>query len=72
MGKEKVPVKVINHERMNRWRERLNENHSTPVICVGVGHDHLKGKIMILCTEDQTDAEVLLFLKEAVKQLQGY
>lgn len=68
----KVEVKPINHERMNRWKDRLNENDSTPVILVGVGHNKVSGQIMVLCTEDRTDEEVVLFLEGALKQLRGY
>jgi hypothetical protein len=68
----KVFVKPINYERMNRWKERLNENDSTPVILVGVGHNKVEGRIMVLCTEDRTDEEVILFLEGALKQLRGY
>lgn len=68
----KVEVKPINHERMNRWKDRLNENESTPVILVGVGHNKVKGRIMVLCTEDRTDEEVILFLEDALKKLRGF
>lgn len=68
----KVPVKQINHERMNRWKDRLNENNSTPVLLVGVGHDHVEGRLFVLCTEERTDEQVILFLKAALAQLQGY
>jgi len=68
----KVEVKPINHERMNRWKERLNENDSTPVILVGVGHNKVEGRIMVLCTEDRTDQEVILFLENTLRQLRGY
>ena len=67
----KVPVKQINYERMNRWKDRLNEQNSTPVVLVAVGHDHVHGRIMVLCTEDRTDEQVVLFLKEALRQLGG-
>lgn len=68
----KVEVKPINYERMNRWKDRLNENDSTPVILVGVGHNSVLGRIMVLCTEDRTDQEVIAFLESALKQLRGY
>lgn len=68
----KTEVRPINHERLGRWKERLNENESTPVILVGVGHNKVKGRIMVLCTEERTDQEIVLFLHEALKQLTGY
>lgn len=68
----KTEVKPINYERMNRWKDRLNENDSTPVILVGVGHNKNEGRIMVLCTEERTDSEIILFLEEALRQLRGY
>jgi hypothetical protein len=66
-----VNVRKINHERLGRWEKRLNENHSTPVVLVGVGHDQVKGRVMVLTTEERTDEEVILFLREALRQLEG-
>lgn len=66
-----VNVRKINHERLGRWEKRLNESHSTPVVLVGVGHDQVKGRVMILTTEERTDEEVITFLREALRQLEG-
>jgi hypothetical protein len=66
-----VNVKKINAERLAGWEKRLNEHHSTPIVLVGVGHDHVNARIFILCTEDRTDDEVILFLKETLRQLTG-
>lgn len=65
-----VNVRKINHERLGRWEKRLNENHSTPVVLVGVGHDQVKGRVFIATTEDRTDEETILFLREALRQLE--
>lgn len=67
----KVEVKPINWERMNRWRERLNENESTPVVLVGVGHNQHTGRIFVLATEERTDEEIIIFLQAALAQLMG-
>lgn len=66
-----VNVRKINHERLGRWEKRLNEHHSTPVVLVGVGHDQVSGRIFLLTTEERTDEEVILFLREALRQLEG-
>jgi hypothetical protein len=66
-----VNVRKINHERLGRWEKRLNENHSTPVVLVGVGHDQVKGRVFILTTEERTNEEVIIFLREALRQLEG-
>lgn len=68
----KIEVRPINHERMGRWKERLNENDSTPVVLVGIGHNRVAGRIMVLCTEERTNREIVLLLHEAIKQLTGY
>lgn len=68
----KTEVRPINHERMNRWKDRLNENESTPVLLVGVGHNKVAGRLFVLCTEDRTDEEVIIFLKAALAQLQRF
>jgi hypothetical protein len=67
-----VPVKEINHARLARWKDRLNESHSTPVILIGVGHDTVKGRLMVLTTEERTDGEIIAFLEGALKQLRGF
>jgi hypothetical protein len=66
-----VNVRKINHERLGRWEKRLTENHSTPVVLVGVGHDQVKGRVFILTTEERTDEEVIVFLREALRQLEA-
>lgn len=65
----KDQIKQINYERMNRWKDRLNENHSTPVMTIGVGHDHVNGRLMVLVTEERSDEEIRLLLLGALKQL---
>lgn len=67
----KVEVKPINHERLGRWKDRLNENESTPVLLIGIGHNKVKGKIMVLTTEDRTDEDIIVLLVAALEQLSG-
>lgn len=67
-----IEVKPINHERLNSWKDRLNENDSTPVLLVAVGHNKKKGQIMVLTTEERADQEIVIFLEGALKQLRGY
>lgn len=67
MGMKREQINKINVERLTRWKDRLNEQHATPVILLGVGHDHKVGQCVILATEERTDAEILLFLREAVR-----
>lgn len=64
-----VNVKHICDERLARWKTQLIRRHSTPLILIGIGHDHKSGEIALLCTEDRTDEELLLFMENVVKQL---
>lgn len=59
-------VKSINVKRLSSWGDRLTENHATPVLLLGIGHDHKSGQINVLVTEDMSDAEILLFVKKAL------
>jgi len=64
-------IESINHERLGRWEKRLVDGHATPILLIGVGHDHAKGRIVI-CTLEDTETELVLgFLRFAVKELEG-
>lgn len=65
-----VNVKAINDERLGRWKNQLNRKHSTPFILLGIGHDHNEGNLVILCTEERSDTDILLGLKKAVSLLE--
>lgn len=64
-----VNVKHICDERLARWKTQLIRRHSTPLILIGIGHDHKSGEITLLCTEDRTDEELLVFMQNTVNQL---
>lgn len=58
-------VDEINKIRLFGWRKQLTKQHSTPVMLVGVGHDHNSGQVTLLVTEEMNDQEILLFLKKS-------
>ena len=64
-------VKAICDERLGRWTDRLVGEHATPVLLVGVGHDHKEGALVVLTLEDMDDMELLLFLRAAVHKLEA-
>jgi hypothetical protein len=68
-----MPVNVvgITQDRLAQWALRLETSHATPVLLVGVGHDHVSGQIVICVTEERTDKEILALLKKAVRELGG-
>lgn len=63
-------INKINVGRLSRWKDRLNDTHATPVLMIGVGHDHYNGKVILCTTEDLTDSELLLFMQDACRQLE--
>jgi hypothetical protein len=58
-------------ERLGRWKKLLIQEHSTPVLLVAVGHDHKKGQLTLVTTEDITDQQLLTFMRYAIIELEG-
>ena len=73
---QRSQINKINVERLTGWKNKLNDQHATPVLLMGIGHDQNEGQMSICVTEDMDDTHILLFLKEAVRQqeqrLMGY
>jgi hypothetical protein len=45
-------IAFVTGHRLNVWSERLVENHSTPAVLIGVGHDHKSGELHICIPHD--------------------
>lgn len=56
-------------QRLRRWKTRLAYEHATPVLLVSVGHDDKLGQIVICTTEEMSNFEISLLLKEALRLL---
>lgn len=48
----------ITQERLGSWRERLREAHATPLVLIGVGHEHKSGEL-VLCVPEGVDDRLL-------------
>jgi hypothetical protein len=58
-------VERICRERLEAWGKRLAEAHATPVLLLGVGHDHRSGEAVLVTTEDMPEEhlrEIVSFL----------
>ncbi len=66
-----VDTKKITSTRLASWQKKLGDAHATPVLLVGVGHDHASGRTVVVTTEDMPIGELKLFLQEAIRQLSG-
>ena len=62
-------IEAICSERLERWQKKLEGEHATPVLLMGVGHDHNKGKLVVCCTEDCDDAQLALWLASALGEI---
>ncbi len=62
-----VNVEGITTERLDGWAKQLINAHATPVLLLGVGHDHVSGQIHLIVTENMTPAEIRAFLKQVLK-----
>lgn len=60
-------IEAICDERWRRWTERLIEQHSTPLVLLGVGQDSKSGQVTICTLEEMTDGEILLFLEATLR-----
>ena len=56
-------------ERLDRWKTALVFEHATPVLLLGVSHDHNSGKCVLCTTEEMSDSAIRLFLEEALTLL---
>lgn len=53
-----VLTEEITAKRLNDWSKRLAEEHATPLMLIGIGHDHTSGQIA-LCIPEGIDMEIL-------------
>jgi hypothetical protein len=65
-----VNVREITHERLGIWEKLIINAHATPTLLLGIGHDHVKGQLVVCVTEDCSNEEVLMLLYGAIKELQ--
>lgn len=63
-------IQKIGAARLASWLKLLVEDHATPVLLVGVGHDAQVGVTSVCVPEGLGDAEILRFLKAAVTKLE--
>ena len=57
-------------ERIPSWAAKLQSEHATPVILIGVGHDHKSGQLVICVPEDFTDSIIMDLLDAAICHLE--
>lgn len=61
----------ISSVRLAKWGETIVKEHGTPMLTIGVGHDHNAGNIILCMPEDLSDSQALLLLRGVIRALQG-
>lgn len=69
----KKELAAITVERLEGWGRVIVENHATPMLLVGVGHDHVSGNLHLCIPEDTpiSNHEYALILRNIAAQLEG-
>lgn len=62
-------IQTICRERLEGWQKRLVQEHSTPILLVGVGHDNKTGQVVLCIPEEMTNREVMHFLQGALNMI---
>jgi hypothetical protein len=57
-------------ERLAAWAEGFAEEHSTPVLALGVGHGPNKGQLTLETLEGLSDDILIAFTRYALKELE--
>jgi hypothetical protein len=59
----------ITKERLARWAVRLESQHATPLVLVGIGHDHVSGNLVVCLPEDVGNPIVIALLLRVIEGL---
>lgn len=59
-------TEAITKLRLAEWAKALSTDHATPMLLVGIGHDHNSGKISLCVPEGIDDAVIVNTLKYAL------
>ena len=68
-----VDVQAITSARLADWGVDCVRAHATPILLLGVGHDHANGELHLVTLEDKTmdRATIVAFLKRAIDLIEG-
>lgn len=62
-------IREICEERLGKWTEVLVEEHCTPAILIGVGHDQVSGAIHMIIPEDWSEEQAIAILTGTLAKL---
>ena len=62
-------IRQICKDRLAMWTDDLVGDHATPVLLVGIGHDHRSGEVVICTVQEMDQEKITLFLARALEKL---
>ena len=62
-------IAAIVTERLDTWGSAMIDQHVTPYLALGIGHDHVSGQIHLFICENSKADEILLVLDSVSKSL---
>jgi hypothetical protein len=64
-------IETITRDRLTRWGYRVLDDHATPLVLVGIGHDAAAGRVSVYTVDEpeMTDAAIAAFLRKAAIML---
>ena len=66
----RVDIEALCKERLNKWKEVLVENESTPFALVSIGHNHRSGEIHVCVCDNISNSALALILRRAANELE--
>ena len=58
-------------DRMVKWAKMLMHAHSTPFILIGMGHDHMQGRVQTYIEDGCTIQQAVEYLEKTVQLLRS-
>lgn len=62
-------IEAICRERLEGWQQHLVEEHATPIILVGMGHDERSGELVVCTTEGLAKEYIVALLEGGLRML---
>ncbi len=62
-------INKICDQRLALWTIKMIQEHATPLLMIGIGHDQSSGKVSIYTVEDMADEHIIQALQFALGEL---
>lgn len=66
---DKTFISRICSDRLDSWSQLLVKDHATPVLLLGIGHDHRSGTVSLCTLEGIPNQDIEKFLLLALEKL---